>query len=189
MGIKKSLRFEVFARDKFTCQYCGKMPPSVVLELDHIHPVCKGGSDETINLITACAECNNGKGAKIITEIASRPDADLAYLKLQQEAAEIQRFLTTKKKRDRLWKKACEALRETWYEQLTEYAPSDAILISWIRRYGAEEINTAILSAAEAHLKKPFGYTEESALRRLVPYVGAILRNRRDEKENDQTVN
>ena len=41
--ISKKLRFEIFKRDKFTCQYCGKMAPDVVLEVDHIKPVCKGG--------------------------------------------------------------------------------------------------------------------------------------------------
>ena len=34
MAIGKTLRFEVFARDQFTCQYCGQRPPDVVLEYD-----------------------------------------------------------------------------------------------------------------------------------------------------------
>jgi 5-methylcytosine-specific restriction endonuclease McrA len=58
MAVSKSIRFEIFARDTFTCQYCGRRPPDVVLELDHIHPVSKGGSDEVINLITSCYDCN-----------------------------------------------------------------------------------------------------------------------------------
>lgn len=57
------MRFDVFKRDAFTCQYCGSVPPSVVLEIDHIKPVCDGGSDDKENLITACFDCNRGKGA------------------------------------------------------------------------------------------------------------------------------
>ena len=38
MSISKKIRFEVFKRDGFTCQYCGKSPPGVTLEADHIKP-------------------------------------------------------------------------------------------------------------------------------------------------------
>lgn len=60
--ITKKMRFEVFKRDKFTCQYCGRMAPDVVLEVDHINPVSEGGETELINLITSCRDCNRGKG-------------------------------------------------------------------------------------------------------------------------------
>lgn len=57
------LRFDVFKRDAFTCQYCGAHPPAVVLECDHIMPVAEGGKNDFYNLVTACADCNRGKGA------------------------------------------------------------------------------------------------------------------------------
>lgn len=65
--ITKKLRFEVFKRDVFTCQYCGATPPSVVLELDHIIPVAQGGDDSEGNLICACFDCNRGKGDRLLT--------------------------------------------------------------------------------------------------------------------------
>ncbi len=40
------VRFEVLARDKFTCQYCGRKAPDVVLEIDHFYPRSKGGASE-----------------------------------------------------------------------------------------------------------------------------------------------
>jgi len=61
MPISKKIRFEVFKRDGFTCQYCGKHPPEVTLEVDHIHPKSKKGTDDINNLITACFDCNRGK--------------------------------------------------------------------------------------------------------------------------------
>ena len=67
-GISKSTRFEVFKRDSFTCQYCGKSAPDVVLEVDHINPVSKGGDNDISNLITACFDCNRGKRDKKLTE-------------------------------------------------------------------------------------------------------------------------
>lgn len=61
-AISKKTRFEVFKRDKFTCQYCGRMSPDVILEVDHIKPVAEGGKNGMLNLITACRDCNRGKG-------------------------------------------------------------------------------------------------------------------------------
>ncbi len=60
-SISKRIRFEVFKRDKFTCQYCGKKAPDVILEVDHIHPKSKGGADGILNFTTSCYECNRGK--------------------------------------------------------------------------------------------------------------------------------
>jgi hypothetical protein len=59
--ISKKVRFEVFKRDSFTCQYCGAQAPDVILHVDHIHPVSKGGLSDVLNLITACNNCNYGK--------------------------------------------------------------------------------------------------------------------------------
>ena len=61
--ISKKLRFEVFKRDSFTCQYCGLKAPDVILEVDHIKPVKEGGTNDLLNLITSCYICNRGKGA------------------------------------------------------------------------------------------------------------------------------
>ena len=67
-AISKKMRFEVLKRDKFTCQYCGKQSPSVVLHLDHIKPVSKGGKNTLLNLVTSCVDCNLGKGARELSD-------------------------------------------------------------------------------------------------------------------------
>lgn len=70
MGKRKSisngLRFDVFRRDGFTCQYCGKRPGETELVIDHINPVCNGGTNDIDNLVTSCVECNSGKSNKDI---------------------------------------------------------------------------------------------------------------------------
>lgn len=53
-------------RDNFTCQYCGAHGAGVVLEVDHIIPISKGGTSDMDNLITACLDCNRGKGSDLI---------------------------------------------------------------------------------------------------------------------------
>ena len=67
-SISKKIRFEVFKRDKFTCQYCGRSAPDVILEVDHVIPVSKGGGNDIMNLITSCRECNRGKGNKELSD-------------------------------------------------------------------------------------------------------------------------
>lgn len=69
--IPKSVRFEVLKRDSFTCQYCGKSAPNVVLNVDHIKPVSKNGSNDIINLVTSCTDCNFGKGAKELSDTSA----------------------------------------------------------------------------------------------------------------------
>lgn len=66
--LSKKIRFEVFKRDKFTCQYCGRSVPDVVLHVDHIKPVAKGGKNDIMNLITSCSDCNLGKGARELSD-------------------------------------------------------------------------------------------------------------------------
>lgn len=78
--ISKKLRFEIFKRDAFSCQYCGATPPDVILHVDHIHPVSKGGDNSMDNLITSCSGCNHGK---MDIELTSIPKS------LQERAAEI----------------------------------------------------------------------------------------------------
>ena len=69
-------RFEVMMRDRFRCQYCGRPAPEVTLEIDHIKPVSAGGTDAKSNLITACRDCNRGKGSMEIEHSVSVREID-----------------------------------------------------------------------------------------------------------------
>ena len=70
-ALPKRLRFDVFKRDKFTCQYCGMKAPDVVLEIDHIVAVAAGGGNDILNLRTACKACNAGKSDKPLSANAT----------------------------------------------------------------------------------------------------------------------
>jgi len=62
-----ALRWQIFERDNFTCQYCGQSAPNVKLEIDHKIPISEGGTDNHDNLTTSCYACNRGKsGLSII---------------------------------------------------------------------------------------------------------------------------
>lgn len=70
--ISPTLRFAVFRRDAFKCSYCGRRSPDVVLHVDHIIPVAKGGPDDVMNLVTACVDCNRGKADKNLLKKITR---------------------------------------------------------------------------------------------------------------------
>ncbi len=55
-------RFNVFLRDKFTCQYCGVRDD---LTFDHVVPRSKGGMTTWENVVAACSPCNLRKGGKM----------------------------------------------------------------------------------------------------------------------------
>lgn len=64
----KKLRDLIKRRDNFTCCNCGNstyVEPNLLLEIDHIIPVAKGGRTVEENLQTLCWKCNRAKGAKI----------------------------------------------------------------------------------------------------------------------------
>ncbi len=63
-------RFNVFLRDRFTCQYCGDRDD---LTFDHLIPRSKGGLTRWDNVVTACSPCNLKKGARYAREIGMLP--------------------------------------------------------------------------------------------------------------------
>ncbi len=61
-------RFNVFLRDKFTCQYCGFSGPAERLTFDHIVPRSRGGRTQWSNVVAACGPCNLRKGNRVPRE-------------------------------------------------------------------------------------------------------------------------
>lgn len=66
------LRFEILKRDKFTCVYCGRsaQKDGIIVHVDHVDPVALGGENDPSNLVTACEDCNLGKGAEPLDDSA-----------------------------------------------------------------------------------------------------------------------
>ena len=60
--IKPGVRFDVLNRDGFRCVYCGASAKEDMLVVDHVVPVIIGGTADMSNLVTACYQCNVGKG-------------------------------------------------------------------------------------------------------------------------------
>lgn len=67
----KLTRREVFRRDNYTCQYCGRR--DVTLTLDHVVPRHMGGRQVWSNVVAACPSCNHRKGGRTVEESHMRP--------------------------------------------------------------------------------------------------------------------
>ncbi len=63
-------RREIFRRDRYTCQYCGRQTSR--LTIDHVVPRERGGRTEWTNVVTACPECNQKKGNRTPQEAHMR---------------------------------------------------------------------------------------------------------------------
>ncbi|MBI5756517.1 MAG: HNH endonuclease [Nitrospirae bacterium] len=60
----KFSRANIFARDNYTCQYCGEKFDVKDLTFDHVIPVARSGKKSWENIVTACWRCNNRKSGR-----------------------------------------------------------------------------------------------------------------------------
>lgn len=177
--LSKRLRFEIFKRDSFTCQYCGAQPPSVVLEVDHVHPKSRGGDNDPGNLITSCLACNRGKSDKPLGERIIRPDADLLYLEAMQEAAEYERYIKAKKKRDKALMSVIESIQDDFQRMSgTDWVPDDSIVLSMLARNTPEQVSEAASCTGNAIRNGRFG--EHTVGAGWLPYMRGILKHMRE---------
>lgn len=66
-------RRNVFIRDEYTCQYCGRQPGRALLTMDHVLPRSRGGGLTWENIVTACMNCNQRKGNRLPEECGMVP--------------------------------------------------------------------------------------------------------------------
>lgn len=66
-------RKNIFKRDRYTCQYCGKQPGPEELTIDHVIPRSRGGTSTWENCLLACVECNKRKADKTLEQAGMTP--------------------------------------------------------------------------------------------------------------------
>ena len=79
-------RRNLFRRDQYTCQYCGKQGSADDLSIDHVIPRASGGSGTWTNCVVACRRCNERKADRTLKQVGMRllkqpeePPAHLAF--------------------------------------------------------------------------------------------------------------
>ncbi len=188
MTVSLKLRFEVFKKNDFTCQYCGRKTPEVILELEHIIPISKGGTDELDNLTTSCFECNRGKGASLLDTILKDRDIHDETILLAEREFQLAEYNYIKKKIRNRENEEIEELknhfadqfhRNEWGYAMGEF-PSSIVhqclkTMSYIDIFELIDIAVSITSRDS----KGDYHTVAAA-----KYLTAILRNKLREKKN-----
>jgi 5-methylcytosine-specific restriction enzyme A len=80
-NITPQTRLRIMKRDKFLCIACGATQGETELEVDHVVPRAKGGSDDDDNLQTLCQPCNRGKGVGELKKRAPRGNIATKHVK------------------------------------------------------------------------------------------------------------
>ena len=185
--LTKAIRFEVFKRDRFTCQYCGRKAPEVVLEVDHIVPVSKGGGNELMNLVTSCFDCNRGKGKKKLddTSTVMKQRAELDRMAERQEQARM--MMQWKHEMEETDTLLVDDLIDHWIS-ITGFEPSESnrkVMWSYYNRFGYDEVYDAIYIAVE----KYFIDGDPGSAITAYQKIGGICFNRRKQRESDAEQN
>lgn len=117
--ISKRVRFEIFKRDEFACQYCGRKPPGTVLEIDHIHPVASGGDNAETNLVTSCFDCNRGKGDRHLTAVIQPKSSEQMAQEIEraEQLEAYNEFLMARRKAETA---KIESLGWNWHDRFLE---------------------------------------------------------------------
>lgn len=181
-AISKKIRFEVFKRDKFTCQYCGRKAPDVVLNVDHITPVAEGGTNDMLNLITACFSCNNGKRATPLDKNAILDKQRKQLEELQERREQIEMMFE--------WKQSLEDLSDYSTSLLVEYIESlitphkikEAGLLkvkSYLKQFGLDEVLEAVDISARQYIQYDDGMVTARSAGDFFSKIGGIASNRR----------
>lgn len=181
-ALSKSLRFEIFKRDKFICQYCGGKAPEVVLNVDHIEPVSKGGTNELMNLITSCFACNSGKRDKKLDD-SSAISRQRKQLELIQERREqIELMFQWKKSLKKLAGETEKRVRKYIDQKMEPFTISDSGFIniqSLLPKYEIDTILEAIDISATKYLKHSInGEVLQSSASEFIDKIGGILFNK-----------
>jgi len=176
IGLSKKLRFEVFKRDSFRCQYCGKSAPDAILECDHIIPVAEGGQNELLNLVTACVDCNRGKGKTLLADKSTVAKQKAQLDEMQKQREQLEMLLQ--------WKEELASMASQQVDAI------DNLIMRWsgfqmsnvgrngiealLRRFGFEEVFTA----TQISLEKYFNGSQQS-MNYAHSKIGGICYNRK----------
>ena len=174
-SISKKTRFEVFKRDSFKCQYCGRTAPDVILEVDHIVPVAEGGKNDLINLVTSCRDCNRGKGKRRLADrsIIDKQKQQLEDLNLMREQSEM--MIEWKRKLMQMEECQVDAI-ESCAEEIAGINFSDSgrkDIRLLIKRFGFAEVYEATEIAFNKYPSTEFAFSK----------IGGICYNRKKQRE------
>ncbi len=177
-AIPKSVRFEVFKRDGFTCQYCGAKAPNVVLHVDHIHPVAGGGDNNIMNLITSCFSCNSGKSDRTLDDnsVIERQRSQIDDLNERRQQLEM--MVEWRNGLMDINDQAIEAFQKV-LERLGGFRANDvgvADIRKWLLEYNYDELTQAAATSFAQYIQYENGQVTEDSWARAFLTIPSIAK-------------
>jgi hypothetical protein len=198
-AISKRVRFEIFKRDSFKCQYCGSSAPEATLHVDHIKPVSKGGDNEMVNLVTSCDSCNLGKSDKELSDNSAVVKQKDQLDAINDKREQLEMMLK--------WRESMKSIDDDYVDaivsEINEYSTTRSIsdhgrksIKSWLKKYSLNEIFEAIEKSANSKfsdkdldegehfsafiesIPKLCSYNKIPDDKKKIFYIKGILRNR-----------
>ena len=188
--ISKKVRFEVFKRDCFKCQYCGAEAPNVLLHVDHIKPVAEGGTNELMNLITACAACNAGKAAVPLSDHSALAKHKAQLDELQERREQLEMLLEWKQGLSDLSTETVEKVANYWAQHAKGWSLNDHgkhSLKKWLNQFTPSEIITAMDTSLTQYVKldsKDSTKATSESIAKAFDSIPGICRVNRASKDN-----
>jgi len=185
-SLTKKIRFEVFKRDCFTCKYCGSKAPEVVLVIDHIEPVSKGGTNDFLNLITACESCNAGKSDRRLSDTTIVQKRQEQLEQLQERKEQLEMMMN--------WQKELLSLDDTKLDEAAEYwrklaepfslnEQGRANLGKLLRKYELHDVLDSMRRALDKCIEHKEGLPTQASVEKAWKYVGRIANMKKVDQE------
>ena len=184
-NIPNKLRFEVFKRDSFTCQYCGQSAPNVVLEVDHLLPVSKGGDNDILNLITSCWTCNNGKSNILLTDNTMLEKQKAQLDELNEKRLQLEMMIE--------WRESLNNLDDDIAQKIADYFGNQANcdvnetglkkIKQWTKKFTYQQILEAVELSVNQYVKKGTN-TETNKAFDMVPRICAAKKRQAETGED-----
>lgn len=166
-SLTNKVRFEIFKRDSFKCQYCGKSAPDVVLEVDHIIPVAKGGTNDILNLVTSCHTCNSGKSDRKLDDFTEVEKQKKQLDELNERRKQLEMMIQWRKGLNGIEEDKLSVLVDRWDEDVNPFTVSETgkkKLKRMIKKYDFNLIMDSIEKAIDQYIQYVNGEpTKESA--------------------------
>lgn len=184
-SMSKKVRFEVFKRDSFICQYCGQSAPDVILHVDHIQPVSKGGDNDIMNLVTSCQACNSGKSDRLLTDTTVIDKQKAQLDELNEKRQQLEMMIEWRETLKGFDNGAAQKIA-TYFEDQTNFEVNDngiKNIIKWMKKFSYLEILEAIDASVSQYVKNDT-HEEVAHSFKMVPRICAVKKRQSETGED-----
>jgi len=186
-AIPKKMRFEVFKRDSFKCQYCGKSAPEVILHADHINPVYEGGRNTLTNLITSCEACNLGKGKRKLSDNTAVEKQKAQLDELNERRIQLEMMMKWREGLNEIEDTKLKYVREKWESHAKPFTITEngvKNLKSIVGKFPLEVVLDSIEASCGQYLRTDNkGKVTIESVQKSFDYIGKICANKKREQE------